>query len=88
MNRGGLWKVPKWFFRLFHQFLTPVTIITFLIFFTRDYWIQGNFKVIPSYIADIPEFAIWVNLGRVVVFGVLLIGFIQSYKSIKTKYYY
>ncbi|MBC5996978.1 Na+dependent transporter [Romboutsia ilealis] len=86
MNRGGLWKVPKWFFRLFHQFLTPVTIITFLIFFTRDYWVQGNFKVIPSYIADIPEFAIWVNLGRVVVFGVLLIGFIQSYKSIKTKY--
>ena len=86
MNRGGLWKVPKWFFRLFHQFLTPITIITFLVFFTRDYWIAGNFKITPSYIEGIPEFAVWVNLGKAVVFGVLLIGFIQSYKSIKSKY--
>ena len=86
MNKGGLWKVPKWFFRLFHQFLTPITIITFLVFFTMDYWIQGNFKLIPSYVAQTPEFIPWVNLGRVVVLLVLIIGFVQSYKSIKTKY--
>lgn len=86
MNKGGLWKVPKWFFRLFHQFLTPVTIITFLVFFTRDYWIAGNFKLVPSYVAATPELVIWVNLARLVVFTVLVIGFVQSYKSIKTKY--
>ncbi len=22
MNKGGLWKVPRWFFKVFHQFLT------------------------------------------------------------------
>ena len=86
MNRGGLWKVPKWFFRLFHQFLTPITIIVFLFFFTVDYAKAGNFNIIPSYVASTPEFIPWVNLGRAVVFVVLLIGFIQSYKSIKSKY--
>lgn len=86
MNKGGLWKVPKWFFRLFHQFLTPVTIIVFLVFFTRDYAIAGNFKLVPSYVANMPDFVIWVNLARLVVFTVLVIGFIQSYKSIKSKY--
>ena len=86
MNKGGLWKIPKWFFRLFHQFLTPITIITFLVFFTKDYWIQGNFKLVPSYVASTPEFIPWVNLGRAVVLIVLVVGFIQSYKSIKSKY--
>ena len=27
MNKGGLWHVPKWFYKLFHQFLTPICII-------------------------------------------------------------
>lgn len=86
MNRGGLWKVPKWFFRLFHQFLTPITIIIFLTFFTIDYAKAGNFNIIPAYVAEMPDFIIWANLGRVVVFGVLIVGFIQSYRSIKKKY--
>ena len=86
MNRGGLWKVPKWFFRLFHQFLTPVTIITFLSIFTRDYAIAGNFNLIPAYVADMPDMVIWANLGRIMVILVLGLGFIQSYKAIKRKY--
>lgn len=86
MNRGGLWKVPKWYFRIFHQFLTPVTIITFLGFFTLEYAKAGNFKLVPSYVASSPELVIWVNLARVVVILVLIVGFIQSYKSIKSKY--
>ncbi len=85
MNRGGLWKVPKWYFRLFHQFLTPVTIITFLVFFTRDYAKAGNFNLIPAYVEG-TGLEMWANAGRVVVLAVLLVGFIQSYKSIKKKY--
>ena len=49
MNRGGLWHVPKWFYRVFHQFLTPICIIVFLAIFTKDYWTAGNFKITPSY---------------------------------------
>ncbi|MPM93705.1 hypothetical protein SDC9_140847 [bioreactor metagenome] len=86
MNKGGLWKVPKWFFRLFHQFLTPVSIIIFLGIFTKDYYLAGNFKAVPSYIAEIPDYAVWVNLARAVVVVVLVAGFIQTYKSIKSKY--
>ena len=85
MNKGGLWKVPKWYFRLFHQFLTPVTIIAFLVFFTRDYALAGNFNLIPAYVAG-TGFEMWVNLARIVLIAVLSIGFIQSYKAIKTKY--
>ena len=88
MNKGGLWKVPKWYFRLFHQFLTPITIITFLIFFTLDYAKAGNFNLIPSYVANMPNLVIWVNLGRIAVIGVLIVGYIQSYKAIKNKYKY
>ncbi len=86
MNKGGLWKVPKWYFRLFHQFLTPLTIIAFLFFFTRDFAMAGNFNLIPAYVAETPEFIVWVNLARVVLIAVLSIGFIQSYKAIKSKY--
>ena len=51
MNKGGLWKVPKWFFRLFHQFLTPVYNNNIFNILYRDYAVAGNFKIIPSYMA-------------------------------------
>lgn len=85
MNKGGLWKVPKWYFRLFHQFLTPITIITFLFFFTLDYAKAGNFNLIPAYVAG-TGLEMWANMGRIVVLCVLIVGFIQSYNSIKKKY--
>ncbi len=86
MNKGGLWKVPKWFFRVFHQFLTPLSIILFLGIFTRDYAVLGNFKAIPSYIGERVDLAVWVNLARAIVFAVLILGFIQTYSAIKRKY--
>ena len=86
MNKGGLWHVPKWFYKLFHQFLTPICIIVFLGIFTRDYWIAGNFKIIPSYINGIEYMAPWVNAARLVVVVVLIIGFIQTHRAIKRKY--
>ena len=48
--------------------------------------IRDSFKLVPSYVASTPEFIPWVNLGRAVVLIVLVVGFIQSYKSIKSKY--
>ena len=86
MNKGGLWKVPKWFYRVFPQFLTPVCIIVFLAIFTRDYWVAGNFKLVPSYLAGIEYMAPWAIAGRCVVIAVLVIGFVQTYKAIKRKY--
>ncbi len=86
MNKGGLWKVPKWFFKLFHQFLTPVSIIVFLAIFTKDYAVAGNFKLIPSYMAGMEQYVVWVNLARAVVVCILFAGFIQTYRSIKSKY--
>jgi NSS family neurotransmitter:Na+ symporter len=35
-----------------------------------------------------PNLVIWVNLGRIAVIGVLIVGYIQSYKAIKNKYKY
>lgn len=86
MNKGNLWKVPKWFFKLFHQFLTPVSIIIFLAIFTKDYAVAVNFKLIPYYMEGMEQDVIWVNLARAVIVCVLLAGFIQTYKSIKVKY--
>ena len=86
MNRGGLWHVPKWFYRVFHQFLTPICIIVFLAIFTKDYWTAGNFKITPSYIEGIEYMAPWVNAARLVVVVVLIIGFAQTYRAIKRKY--
>ena len=45
-------------------------------------------KVVPSYVANMPNLVIWVNLGRIAVIGVLIVGYIQSYKAIKNKYKY
>jgi neurotransmitter:Na+ symporter, NSS family len=86
MNQGGLWKIPKWFFKLFHQFLTPVTLIVFLVFSTIDFIKAGYFDLVPSFVANSPQLVPWVNGARAVILSVLVIGFIQAYKSIKSKY--
>ena len=44
--------------------------------------------MVPSYVANMPSLVIWVNLGRIAVIGVLIVGYIQSYKAIKNKYKY
>ena len=41
--------------------------------------------LVPSYVANMPNLVIWVNLGRIAVIGVLIVGYIQSYKAIKNK---
>ncbi|SHJ48361.1 sodium-dependent transporter [Tepidibacter formicigenes] len=86
MNRGGIWKIPKWFFNLFHKTLTPLVTIILLFFSTIDYIKAGYFKLVPSFVEKSPQLVPWVNGARVVIFVVFIAGFMQSYKSIKTKY--
>ncbi|WDC85442.1 sodium-dependent transporter [Caloramator sp. mosi_1] len=86
MNRGGYWKVPKWFFNLFIRFLAPVYIVILLVWSTINYANEGYFKLVPSFAEKVPELIPWVQGARVVMFVVLIIGFVQSYRSIKRKY--
>lgn len=86
MNRGSYWKIPGWFYKLFIQFLTPVSIIILLIMSTKDYITAGYFKLVPSFVANSPQLVPWVNGGRIVVVTVLILGFVQAYKTIKDKY--
>ncbi|OGO79319.1 MAG: Na+dependent transporter [Clostridiales bacterium GWB2_37_7] len=86
MNRGSYWKVPDWFFKVFIQFLTPISIIGLLVMSTRDYIKAGYFKLVPSFVANSPQLIPWVQAARFVVFGVLAIGFFQAYKTIRDKY--
>jgi len=86
MNYGSYWKLPKWFFQLFIQFLTPVSIAVLLIMSTKTYIESGYFKIVPSFVENSPQLVPWVQAGRFVVVGVLVLGFIQAYKTIKDKY--
>lgn len=86
MNNGSYWKLPDWFFMLFVQFLTPVSIIGLLVMSTRDYIIAGYFKIIPTFVAKSPQLIPWVQGARVVVLSVLVLGFFQAYKTIRGKY--
>ncbi|RKD33506.1 sodium-dependent transporter [Thermohalobacter berrensis] len=86
LNRGGYWKIPSWFFNLFVKGITPISIAILLIFSTKDYIDAGYFKLIPSFVAESPQLVPWVQGARVVIFAVLIGGFLQAYKSIKDKY--
>jgi neurotransmitter:Na+ symporter, NSS family len=86
MNRGGYWKLPSWFFKLFIQFLTPVSIFILLVMSTKSYIESGYFKFVPSFVANSPQLVPWVQGARVVLVAVFVLGFIQAYKTIKDKY--
>ncbi len=86
MNRGGIWQVPSWFFNIFHRVLTPLSIAALLFFSTIDFMKAGYFKAVPSFVEKTPQLVPWVNGARAVIFVVILTGFMQSYKSIKSKY--
>lgn len=86
MNRGSYWKVPRWFFKVFMQFLTPLSTLIFLVFSTRDYFNAGYFKLVPSFVEKTPQLVPWVNAARLVILVVFVIGFTQAYRTIKKKY--
>ncbi len=86
INRGSYWKIPKWFFRVFVQFLAPAYIIIILYNSTKSYLESGYFKLIPDYVSKVPELVPWFVGARIALGIVLLVGLIQSYISIKKKY--
>lgn len=86
INRGGQWKIPRWFFVLLIQLLTPIFLFIVLISSTAEKIKDGYFKWIPDFVADNPNAVAWVQAARIVMIAVLLLGFIEAYRSIKSKY--
>lgn len=86
LNNGGYWKIPSWFFNSFVKFIAPLGIAILLIFSTKDYITSGYFNFIPSFVEGTPKLIPWVLAARTIVILVLIAGFLQSYKSIKSKY--
>ncbi len=86
INRGGIWQMPRWFYTVFMRFLTPLSLAVVLIFATIDQWKAGYFKAVPDFVAGTPVLIPWVQGARIVMLVVVIAGFIQSYRSIKTKY--
>jgi hypothetical protein len=86
INKGGYWKLPEWFYKVFIQFLTPVSIILLLIGSTMNNLKAGYFKIVPDFVANTPVLVPWVQGARVVMILVLGFGFYQAYKTVKEKY--
>ncbi|MFZ5968665.1 MAG: sodium-dependent transporter [Bacillota bacterium] len=86
MNRGGIWQVPEWFFNTFHRLITPLALAILIVMTTIDFFKAGYFKAVPSFVEASPQLVPWVNGARFVIVAVLIVGFMQSYRSIKTKY--
>ncbi len=86
MNKGSYWKVPKWFYRVFIQCLTPVLIIILLVFSTKTYVENGYFNLIPDFVKGKAALIPWVQAARLVILGVMILGFVQAYRTIKNKY--
>jgi SNF family Na+-dependent transporter len=78
MNQGAYWKLPKWFYRLFIQGLSPIIMLIFLVGFIVQKVQEGGFKSIVS--------TPWAIAGQIVVVAVIAIGFFQSYSGLKKKY--
>ncbi|MCX8013044.1 MAG: hypothetical protein N3A02_01985, partial [Rectinema sp.] len=74
INHGSYWKLPKWFYRILIQFLTPLAILVFLIGFAS----QQKFDMLVS--------SPWAIAGQIVVAVVLLVGVLISRKALNDKY--
>ncbi|MFA9398292.1 MAG: sodium-dependent transporter [Clostridiaceae bacterium] len=86
INKGSYWKMPRWFYTIFIKWVTPILVLIVLIGSTVDYAKQGYFKLVPSFVAQTPKLVPWVNGARFVIVAVLIIGFIGTYRSIKSVY--
>jgi len=86
INNGSYWKIPSWFYTLFIQIITPLTIIILLFFSTKDYVAAGYFKLVPSFVANTPVLVPWVQLARLMLVIVFVLGFTEAYRKIKTSY--
>ncbi len=86
INRGGLAKIPRWFFGVFMRYVAPAFLIVVLLFSTRTYIMEGYFNLIPDYVrntANATVSAVFANLARVVVLLSLVGGYLLSYWNLK-----
>lgn len=86
INRGAIWKVPSWFYKMFIQFITPIGMIIVLVFYVIDTAKQGYYNLIPKFVEGNAVLIPWVQAGRIVVFGVVAFGIWQTYVAIKRSY--
>ncbi len=86
MNRGAYWKVPTWLYKYFIQGITPCVMIFVLVMYVMDTAKQGYYKWVPDFVAGNAVLIPWVQAGRLMVFGVVIVGAIQTYYAIKRSY--
>lgn len=87
MMRGSFWPtLPQWWFTVIMRFVTPTYIIILLVGTTVSYFKQGYIRIVPSFVADKPQLVPWVNMARIALIIVFILGFIEAYYAVRTKY--
>lgn len=83
INRGALWKVPRWFVTVLLRWVTPAFLSLVLIFATWERYRKGNFALISD---KQPNGTLWINLARVMMLVMFIFGYIITRRYIKKKY--
>ncbi|MGB9839498.1 sodium-dependent transporter [Thermovenabulum sp.] len=86
INRGSYWKISSAFFNIMIKWITPLAIAILLVFSTRSYINDGYFRWVPSFVEKMPNLVPWVQGARLLLFAILIIGFIEAYTTIQKKY--
>lgn len=83
INRGAIWKVPKWFITVLLRWITPIFLTTVVLFATWEKIQKGEFRLI----SDKGDYAtLWINLARLMMIIVFIFGFVITARYIKRKY--
>lgn len=83
INRGALWKVPKWVVTVVLRWITPLALITVIVSATVERIKSGAFALFPD---KEPYGPFWINLARLVMLIVFVTGYIVTRKYLKEKY--
>lgn len=83
INRGALWKVPRWFITVLLRWITPAFLIAVLVFATWERYKSGAFVIISD---KQPYGTMWINLGRFMMISMFIFGYVITRRYIKNKY--
>jgi SNF family Na+-dependent transporter len=86
INRGSWWKVPSGVFTLMIKYVTPLATGILLVLSTISYIQAGYFRWVPSFVENSPQLVPWVQGARLLLVGILILGFVESYYSIQKNY--
>lgn len=84
INRGGLWKAPRWFVSVLLRYITPIALIVLIVFATWERVSSGALTLFPT--EKVPYGPFWVNLGRIVMIAIFAFGAAITAKYLKNKY--